>query len=140
MKASVVAGILGALALCAVFVAVHQDTAADVAREEIGAVPENTFVESEMRQQMFMAVGSGAKKKYTTPVKHEASLRKLIHTSIKVASKSLEKAHGAKEKAAAKAAVKAALADAGVADADNAGTVAWARRNLAVAKNGPPKP
>jgi hypothetical protein len=134
MKASVVAGILGALALCAVFVAVHQDTAADVAREEIGAVPENTFVESEMRQQMFMAVGSGAKKKYTTPVKHEASLRKLIHTSIKVASKSLEKAHGAKEKAAAKAAVKAALADAGVADADNAGTVAWARRNLAVAK------
>merc|ERR1711998_475452 len=32
------------------------------------------------------------------------------------------------------AAVKAALADAGVADADNAGTVAWARRNLAAAK------
>merc|ERR1712093_921496 len=35
---------------------------------------------------------------------------------------------------AAKAAVKAALADAGVADADNAGTIAWANRNLDAAK------
>merc|ERR1711988_1880739 len=47
---------------------------------------------------------------------------------------SLEKAHGSAEKAAAKAAVKEALADAGVADADNAGTIAWADRNLNVAK------
>jgi len=128
MKASVIAGVLGALALCAVFVAVNQDAVAETAREEVAAVPESNFVETEMR----LAMGSG--KGFETPVKHEASLRKRIKTAIKVASKSLEKAHGAKEKAAAKAAVKAALADAGVADADNAGTVAWANRNLAVAK------
>merc|ERR1711871_1699135 len=116
------------LAPCAVFVAVHQDTAVDSVREETGSVPESKFIE----ETLGMDKAKG--KKFATPVKHEASLRKRIHTAIKVASKSLEKAHGKKEKTAAKAAVKAALADAGVADADNAGTVAWARRNIALAK------
>merc|ERR1711934_548803 len=46
----------------------------------------------------------------------------------------LENTHGSAEKAEAKDAVKRALADAGVADADNAGTIAWANRNLKVAK------
>merc|ERR1712196_630269 len=121
MKASVIAGVLGALALCAVFVAVHQDTAVDSVREETGSVPESKFIE----ETLGMDKAKG--KKFATPVKHEASLRKRIHTAIKVASKSLEKAHGKKEKAAAKAAVKAALADAGVADADNAATSLWPR-------------
>jgi hypothetical protein len=51
-----------------------------------------------------------------------------------VASESLQAAHGKQQKDAAKAAVKAALADAGIADADNAGTIAWANRNLDLAK------
>jgi len=124
LRGSVIAGVLAALALCAVFVAVNQD--ADVTREDWTAtVPESDFMEG---------AGSGSGKGFATPVKHEASLRKKIHTAIKVAAKSLEKAHGKAQKTAAKAAVKAALADAGVADADNAGTVAWAQRNVAVAK------
>ena len=49
---------------------------------------------------------------------------------VQVAAKALENAHGSAEKAEAKDAVKRALADAGVADADNAGTIAWANRNL----------
>merc|ERR1711988_435989 len=67
-------------------------------------------------------------------VKGENTLRSRIHKALKVAAHSLGKAHGKNQKLAAKAAVKAALADAGVADADNAGTIAWANRNLKAAK------
>merc|ERR1712205_258562 len=67
-------------------------------------------------------------------VKGENTLRSRIHKALKVAAKSMGKAHGKKQKLVAKAAVKAALADAGVADADNAGTIAWANRNLDAAK------
>jgi len=67
-------------------------------------------------------------------VKGETKLRGRIKAALKVATKSLHKAHGKKTKLAAKAAVKAALADAGVVDADNAGTIAWANRNLDLAK------
>merc|ERR1712144_123239 len=73
-------------------------------------------------------------KKHHKYVKGENTLRSRIHKALKVAQKSLRHAHGKKQKMAAKAAVKAALADAGVADADNAGTIAWANRNLDAAK------
>merc|ERR1711871_227810 len=116
------------LAPCAVFVAVHQDTAVDSVREETGSVPESKFID----ETLGMDKAKG--KKFATPVKHEASLRHRIHKALKVAAVSLEAAHGSAEKAAAKAAVNAALADAGVADADNAGTVAWAKRNVKIAR------
>merc|ERR1719450_75706 len=74
------------------------------------------------------------KKKTHKYGKGENTLRSRIHKALKVAAHSLGKAHGKKQKLAAKAAVKAALADAGVADADNAGTIAWANRNLKAAK------
>jgi hypothetical protein len=95
-------------------------------------VPESTFeqVETSVQKEEKKAT----KKKYVKPVKGEATMRSQIHKAIKVAAKQMEKAHSKKEKAAAKTAVKEALADAGVADADNAGTVAWARRNIKVAK------
>merc|ERR1711907_758429 len=67
-------------------------------------------------------------------VKGEDTLRHRIHKAIQVASDAMAKAHTKEEKAKAKTAVKAALADAGVADADNAGTIAWAERNLKAAK------
>lgn len=86
-----------------------------------------------------MAAGSGsgagdADADADQPIKGEDTLRHRIHKALKVAATSLEAAHGSAEKEAAKAAVKAALADAGVADADNAGTVAWAKRNVKVAR------
>merc|ERR1712216_814380 len=74
------------------------------------------------------------KKKAHKYVKGENTLRSRIHKALKVAQKSLHHTHGKKQKMAAKAAVKAALADAGIADADNAGTIAWANRNLDLAK------
>merc|ERR1719265_1038353 len=77
-----------------------------------------------------MGAGSGVE----APIKHEDTLRHRIHKALQVAAKALENAHGSAEKAEAKDAVKRALADAGVADADNAGTIAWANRNLKVAK------
>merc|ERR1711998_369664 len=85
-------------------------------------VPEADFME--------MGAGSGVE----APIKHEDTLRHRIHKALQVAAKALENAHGSAEKAEAKDAVKRALADAGVADADNAGTIAWANRNLKVAK------
>merc|ERR1711977_183147 len=69
------------------------------------------------------AVKKAAKKTAHKYVKGENTLRSRIHKALKVAQKSLRHAHGKKQKMAAKAAVKAALADAGVADADNAGTI-----------------
>jgi hypothetical protein len=69
-----------------------------------------------------------------TPVKGEHELRSRIQKAIKVASKSLRTAKGKKQKKLAQLAVKKALAAAGVADADNAGTIAWANRNINVAQ------
>merc|ERR1719261_132270 len=92
----------------------------------------------EARETMFdradAHTASHAVKKAAKYVKGENTLRSRIHKALKVAQKSLRHAHGKKQKMAAKAAVKAALADAGVADADNAGTIAWANRNLDAAK------
>merc|ERR1711977_758233 len=82
-----------------------------------------------MRTDMLSADG-----KATIHVKGETAIRTKIKKALRVARGSLAKAHGAKQKAAAKAAVKAALADAGVTDADAAGTIAWANRNLDAAK------
>merc|ERR1712025_1488901 len=81
-----------------------------------------------------MGAHKAGKKKAHKYVKGENTLRSRIHKALKVAQKSLRHAHGKKQKMAAKDAVKRALADAGVADADNAGTIAWANRNLKVAK------
>merc|ERR1712144_151339 len=67
-------------------------------------------------------------------VKGETAIRHKIKKALRVARHSLGMAHGHKQKTAAKAAVKAALADAGIADADSAGTIAWAGRNLDAAK------
>merc|ERR1712147_410758 len=97
------------LAVLVLFVGVLAANDADA------VVPEADFME--------MGAGSGVE----APIKHEDTLRHRIH-------KALENAHGSAEKAEAKDAVKRALADAGVADADNAGTIAWANRNLKVAK------
>merc|ERR1712093_803316 len=90
----------------------------------------------EARESMFDRESAQAhgKKKPHKYVKGENTLRSRIHKALKVAQKSLRHAHGKKQKMAAKAAVKVALADAGVADADNAGTIAWANRNLDAAK------
>merc|ERR1711988_1794189 len=71
---------------------------------------------------------------YKPEMKGEGKLRKRISDAIKVAAKSLRMAKTPSQKKAAKIAVKKALADAGVADADNAGTIAWANRNLDSAK------
>merc|ERR1712170_165594 len=89
--------------------------------QEDSVVPEADFME--------MGAGSGLEE---APIKHEDTLRHRIHKALQVAAKALENAHGSAEKAEAKDAVKRALADAGVADADNAGTIAWANRNLKV--------
>jgi hypothetical protein len=72
--------------------------------------------------------------KEASHVKGENTLRNRIQKAITVASKSLKAAKGKKQKAAARSAVKSALAAAGVKDADDAGTIAWAQRNIAVAK------
>merc|ERR1712216_1094317 len=76
-------------------------------------------------------------KTHKTPkpmVKGEHELRGRIVKALDVASKSLKTAKGKKQKKAAQNAVKKALAAAGVADADNAGTIAWANRNIKVAE------
>merc|ERR1711907_628159 len=104
------------LAVLVLFVGVLAASDADA------VVPEADFME--------MGAGSGVE----APIKHEDPLRHRIHKALQVAAKALENAHGSAEKAEAKDAVKRALADAGVADADNAGTIAWANRNLKVAK------
>merc|ERR1711998_315883 len=104
------------LAVLVLFVGVLAANDADA------VVPEADFME--------MGAGSGVE----APIKHEDTLRHRIHKALQVAAKALENAHGSAEKAEAKDAVKRALADAGVADADNAGTIAWANRNLKVAK------
>merc|ERR1711935_392285 len=101
--------------------------------EEMLQVPEAEFTE----ETASLATGSGKSteaEKFEAPVKDEQSMRSKIHKAIQVAASSLKGAKTDEEKAAAKTAVKEALADAGVADADNAGTVAWADRNLKVAK------
>jgi len=101
--------------------------------DEMLQVPEAEFTE----ETASLATGSGKSteaKKFEAPVKDEQSMRSKIHKAIQVAASSLKGAKTDEEKAAAKTAVKEALADAGVADADNAGTVAWADRNLKVAK------
>jgi hypothetical protein len=105
------------LAVVVLFVGVISANDADA------VVPEADFAE----------VGTGAGSGVHVPIKHEGTLRNRIHKALKVAAKALEKAHGSAEKAEAKDAVRRALADAGVADADNAGTIAWANRNLKVA-------
>merc|ERR1712023_100678 len=105
------------LAVLVLFVGVLAASDADA------VVPEADFME--------MGAGSGLEE---APIKGEDTLRSRIHKALKVAAHSLGKAHGKNQKLAAKAAVKAALADAGVADADNAGTIAWANRNLRQAK------
>merc|ERR1712166_370538 len=100
---------------------------------EMLQVPEAEFTE----ETASLATGSGKSteaEKFEAPVKDEQSMRSKIHKAIQVAASSLKGAKTDEEKAAAKTAVKEALADAGVADADNAGTVAWADRNLKVAR------
>jgi len=80
------------------------------------------------------AAAKTTKKVYKPEMKGEGKLRKRISDAIKVAAKSLRMAKTPSQKKAAKIAVKKALADAGVADSDNAGTIAWANRNLDSAK------
>merc|ERR1712159_803164 len=80
-------------------------------------------------------IAKAAKSKTPKPmVKGEHELRGRIVKALDVASKSLKRAKGKKQKKAAQLAVKRALAAAGVADADNAGTIAWANRNINVAE------
>jgi len=92
-------------------------------------VHESMHEDAMMRTDMLSADG-----KATIHVKGETAIRTKIKKALRVARGSLAKAHGAKQKAAAKAAVKAALADAGVTDADAAGTIAWAGKNVVQAK------
>lgn len=98
--------------------------------EMVAEVPEGEFVEKTQPGK----IDKPNDKKIVKPIKGENTMRTKIDKAITVAAKSMEGARTTKEKAAAKVAVKAALADAGVVDADNAGTVAWADRNLKVAK------
>jgi len=91
-------------------------------------VPETDFLEQAPAET------AEPEKKFATPVKGETTMRSRIKKALSVATDSLEAAHGTTQKTAAKEAVKAALADAGIADADNAGTIAWANRNLDLAK------
>jgi len=67
-------------------------------------------------------------------VKGANKLRSKIHKALHAAAKALSAAKTPAEKAAAKLAVKRSLADAGLADADNAGTIAWANKNIKQAK------
>jgi hypothetical protein len=118
------------LALCVAVVSVNSDSAHDIVLET--PVPEDDFLEVVAQEDSTTA--ADLKKEDNAPVKGEGTLRHRIKKAIKVASESLQAAHGKQQKDAAKAAVKAALADAGIADADNAGTIAWANRNLDLAK------
>jgi len=133
-----IAGIaLGALALCAILVVVHQDSIIDTVREDASTVVPETTTETNF-EEVGKDAAAGSEDSSVSQDKivdpSEDSLRNRIDKAVKVASKSLEDAHGTAAKNAAKAAVKEALADAGVVDSDNAGTVAWAGRNVAVAK------
>jgi len=118
---------VGVLALCAVVMSANADGVHDVVPE--APVPEDDFLEISASE-----AGKSTSKGDTAPIKGEGTLRSRIKKAIKVASESLQAAHGKQQKNAAKTAVKAALADAGIADADNAGTIAWADRNLDLAK------
>merc|ERR1712196_639634 len=139
-KISIIAVTLGALALCAVLVSVHQEGASEAVREQAAiaekvpeAETEADFIQAGAQDKTAPASSEEAADD-SKPIKGEDTLRHRIHKAIQVASDAMAKAHTKEEKAKAKTAVKAALADAGVADADNAGTIAWAERNLKVAK------
>jgi hypothetical protein len=101
--------------------------------EMIAEVPEAEFEQESAVESAVKKPAPKEDKKFK-PIKGEQTLRTKYDKAIQVAAKSMQGAHTKSEKAAAKTAVKAALADAGVADADNAGTIAWADRNVKVAK------
>jgi len=115
------------LALSVVVVSATEDPASNKMSEV--PPPEEEFLEV-----VESPVAATAEALPATPVKGENTERHRIKKALEVASTSLEGAHGDAQKKAAKAAVKAALADAGIADADNAGTIAWADRNVVLAK------
>merc|ERR1712159_628827 len=122
----------GAIVLCALVSSSPDDVVLEL------PVPETDFLEEAPADKPTPATtsteerkvsGTSAAEKFETPVKGETTMRSRIKKALTVAEDSLSAAHGKKQKAAAKAAVKAALAD-----ADNAGTIAWANRNLDLAK------
>merc|ERR1711871_909183 len=115
----------GAIVLCALVSSSPDDVVLEL------PVPETDFLEEAPADKPTPATTSStsAAEKFETPVKGETTMRSRIKKALTVAEDSLSAAHGKKQKAAAKAAAKAALAD-----ADNAGTIAWANRNLDHAK------
>jgi hypothetical protein len=79
---------------------------------------------------------SGSASKHVKPLvkKPPFATADEIHHALKKATKALSTAKTKAQKKAVKDQVKAALAAAGVADADNAGTIAWANNKLNIAK------
>merc|ERR1711881_782286 len=138
MSASMKGVLAASIALVAIVLVIsvqYGDDAVEEARESMFDRDEAHVSSHAMKKAAKKkAAKAHGKKKPHKYVKGENTLRSRIHKALKVAQKSLRHAHGKKQKMAAKAAVKAALADAGVADADNAGTIAWANRNLDAAK------
>merc|ERR1711881_519365 len=138
MSASMKGVLAASIALVAIVLVIsvqYGDDAVEEARESMFDRDEAHVSSHAMKKAAKKAPKKAAHgKKHHKYVKGENTLRSRIHKALKVAQKSLRHAHGKKQKMAAKAAVKAALADAGVADADNAGTIAWANRNLDAAK------
>merc|ERR1711977_663744 len=136
MSASMKGVLAASIALVAIVLVIsvqYGDDAVEEARETMFDRADAHTASHAVKKAAKKAHKAGKKKAHKY-VKGENTLRSRIHKALKVAQKSLRHAHGKKQKMAAKAAVKAALADAGVADADNAGTIAWANRNLDAAK------
>merc|ERR1712225_192693 len=137
MSASMKGVLAASIALVAIVLVIsvqYGDDAVEEARESMFDRESAQAASHAVKKAAKKAAKAHGKKKPHKYVKGENTLRSRIHKALKVAQKSLRHAHGKKQKMAAKAAVKAALADAGVADADNAGTIAWANRNLDAAK------
>merc|ERR1711966_575853 len=132
MSASMKGVLAASIALVAIVLVIsvqYGDDAVEEARETMFDRADAHTASHAVKKAAKKAHKAGKKKAHKY-VKGENTLRSRIHKALKVAQKSLRHAHGKKQKMA----VKAALADAGVADADNAGTIAWANRNLDAAK------
>lgn len=127
MQATTKAVVASGLALLAVIcvISLQQAEESDFAREALSIEAVKGAAKHHLKK---------AHKHFKLPIKGQHELKSRIAKALKVAAKSLRTAKGKKAQTAAKAAVKAALASAGVADAANAGTIAWANRNLHIAK------
>merc|ERR1711998_609804 len=124
-----ISSVIALVAIVLVISVQYGDDAVEEARETMFDRADAHTASHAVKKAAKKAHKAGKKKAHKYE-KGENTLRSRIHKALEVAQKSLRHAHGKKQKMAAKAAVKAALADAGVADADNAGTIAWANRNL----------